>query len=56
MVEGRTMKEVAFFVAEKLAVLDSVVSTTTHFVLKQYKIDGVVLEGEEKDHRQVIVP
>ena len=56
MIEGRTMKEVAFFVAEKLAVLDSVVSTTTHFVLKKYKIDGVVLEGEEKDYRQVIVP
>ena len=56
MVEGRTMKEVAFFVAEKLAVLDSVVSTTTHFVLKKFKIDGVVLDVEEKDHRQVIVP
>ena len=56
MVEGRSMKEVAFFVAEKLAVLDSVVSTTTHFVLKKYKTDGVILEGDEKDYRQVIVP
>lgn len=56
MVEGRTMKEVAFFVAEKLSVLDSVLSTATHFVLKKYKVDGVVLEDEERDYRQVIVP
>jgi len=56
MVEGRTMKEVAFFVAEKLSVLDSVLSTATHFVLKKYKVEGVVLEDEEKDYRQVIVP
>lgn len=56
MIEGRTMKEVAFFVAEKLSVLDSVLSTATHFVLKKYKVEGVVLEDEEKDYRQVIVP
>lgn len=56
MVEGRTIKEVAFFVAEKLSVLDSVLSTATHFVLKKYKVEGVVLEDEEKDYRQVIVP
>ncbi len=56
MIEGRTMKEVAFFVAEKLSVLDSVLSTATHFVLKKYKVDGVVLEDEERDYRQVIVP
>ncbi|MCM8901441.1 Lrp/AsnC family transcriptional regulator [Caldicoprobacter algeriensis] len=56
MIEGRTMKEVAFFVAEKLSVLDSVLSTATHFVLKKYKVDGVILEDEEKDYRQVIVP
>lgn len=56
MVEGKTMKEVAFFVAEKLSVLDSVLSTATHFVLKKYKIDGIILEEEEKDYRQVIIP
>lgn len=53
-VEGKTMKEVAFFVAEKLSVMDSVLSTSTHFVLKKYKIDGVVLDEDEKDIRQVI--
>lgn len=53
-VEGKTMKEVAFFVAEKLSVLDSVLSTSTHFLLKKYKVDGVILEEEYKDVRQAI--
>jgi len=53
-VEGKTMKEVAFFVAEKLSVLDSVMSTSTHFLLKKYKVDGVILEEEHTDIRQVI--
>jgi len=53
-IEGKTMKEVAFFVAEKLSVLESVLSTSTHFVLKKYKIDGVILEDDQEDLRQVI--
>jgi DNA-binding Lrp family transcriptional regulator len=53
-VEGKTMKEVAFFVAEKLSVMDSVLSTSTHFLLKKYKVDGVILEEDHKDIRQVI--
>lgn len=36
-VEGKTMKEIAFFVAERLAPIDGVLSTTTHFILKRYK-------------------
>lgn len=55
-VQGKSMKEVALFVAEKLATLEHVTSTVTHFVLKKYKEDGVILEGEETNHRQVIVP
>lgn len=54
MVEGKTMKDVAFFVAQKLSVLDEVQGTATHFVLKAYKIDGVILEEDEKDGREVI--
>ncbi|MBC7765482.1 MAG: Lrp/AsnC family transcriptional regulator [Hyphomonadaceae bacterium] len=54
IVEGRTMKEVALFVAEKLAPMDSVVSTATHFVLKKYKDEGIIFEEKEKDDRQVI--
>ncbi|HAV43610.1 TPA: AsnC family transcriptional regulator [bacterium] len=51
IVEGKGMKEVAYFVAEKLATLEGVQSTATHFVLKRYKVDGVVVEPAEKDRR-----
>ncbi len=54
-VEGKTMKEVAFFVAEKLAVLECVLSTTTHFVLKKYKDKGTVFNVSGNDDREVIV-
>ena len=53
-IEGKNMKEVALFVANRLATMDSVVSTVTHFVLKKYKDDGIVFEDNEKDSRQVI--
>lgn len=46
MVEGRTLKEVALFVSEKLAMLDKVLSTATHFILKKYKSEGVLLESD----------
>ena len=42
VIEGSTMKDGAFFVAEKLAPIESIVSTSTHFVLRKYKHDGVV--------------
>jgi len=50
------MKEVALFVAEKLATVEHVQSTMTHFVLKQYKQAGVVFDDKEEDRRQVITP
>lgn len=53
-IEGKTMKDVALFVAEKLAPMDSVISTATHFVLKKYKDEGIVYEDNEKDTREVI--
>lgn len=53
-IEGATMKEVALFVAQKLAPMDSVISTATHFVLKKYKEDGLTFYQDEKDARQVI--
>ena len=52
-IEGRTMKEVAFFVAQKLAPLDSIVSTATHFVLKKYKDKGVnytIIDNDERGY------
>ena len=51
-IEGRTMREVALFVSEKLSTLESVLSTATHFVLKTYKQGGVMTYGEETDERE----
>ncbi|MDP2953728.1 MAG: Lrp/AsnC family transcriptional regulator [Chloroflexota bacterium] len=56
LVSGKTMQEVAGFVTEKLAPLDTVQGTVTHFVLKRYKEDGDILEGEEKVKRQPLMP
>ena len=50
------MKSVAQFVAAKLAPLDSVLSTSTHFVLKKYKDYGTIIEDEAKDERTLITP
>ena len=54
IIEGKTMKEVALFVAQKLAPMDSIISTATHFILKKYKEEGIVFNDDEKDTRQVI--
>ncbi|NLB79422.1 MAG: Lrp/AsnC family transcriptional regulator [Clostridiaceae bacterium] len=55
VVEGKTMKEVALFVAEKLAPIDSVLSCATHFVLKKYKDNGVVFNKVHLDDREAVV-
>ncbi|MDD5603550.1 MAG: Lrp/AsnC family transcriptional regulator [Eubacteriales bacterium] len=55
IIEGRTMKEVALFVAEKLATLDSVLSTATHFVLKKYKDKGIIFGKKPEDDREAII-
>lgn len=55
LVEGKDMKQVAFFVAEKLSTIEGVISTATHFVLKKYKDDGVVIE-EDPDNRLAVTP
>lgn len=55
VVEGRTMKEVALFVAEKLAPIESVISTSTHFVLRKYKDHGVQFGQQRKDEREAVV-
>ena len=51
MVEGRTMREVALFVAEKLALIESVTATATHFVLRKYKDKGVIYGVVDVDER-----
>lgn len=55
-IEGKTMKEVARFVSEKLSPLESVLSTATHFVLKKYKDHGSILGQQKSDERQLISP
>ena len=55
--KGKTMKQVALFVAEKLATIDQIQSTSTHFMLKTYKKDGVIFkEDSDKDERLVVSP
>lgn len=54
IVEGKTMKEVAMFVSEKLAVQDNVIGTATHFVLKKYKDHGTIFKEKKASNREVI--
>ncbi|UCC68913.1 MAG: Lrp/AsnC family transcriptional regulator [Armatimonadota bacterium] len=56
VVQGKTMREVAYFVAERLAPLDHVLSTATHFVLKRYKVDGDVMEERSENKRLPVTP
>ena len=58
MVYGKSMYDVASFVADKIACIESVKSTVTLFVLKQYKESGIILEDERKDagERLVVTP
>lgn len=53
--KGKTMKEVAFFVARKLAMMDEVVETSTHFVLKKYKDTGVIFADPKADERGNVI-
>jgi DNA-binding Lrp family transcriptional regulator len=55
-VVGSDLKEVAFFVSEKLATLEGIVSTATHFMLKTYKEHGVVMEERERHERLKVTP
>ena len=54
MIEGESMKDVALFVASKLAPMDNVLSTATSFVLKKYKDHGTIFKEREFDDREVI--
>ena len=56
MIEAKTMKEIALFVSSKLAPMDTVESTVTHFVMKKYKEHGIPLINKKKDERMLITP
>src|SRR5208283_4795418 len=56
VVEGDDLREVARFVAEKLATIQGVVSTATHFMLKVYKEQGMMIHGEKNEERLAVSP
>ena len=55
-IEGKTLKDVAQFVSEKLSTLDAVLSTKTNFILKKYKDHGTILATKPKDERIQMIP
>ena len=55
-VKGKSLKEVAMFVSQRLSAMEGVLSTATHFVLKRYKDKGIFIEDEEQDERSMICP
>ena len=54
--KARTMRQLALFVAEKLSTIEHVISTATHFVLRKYKDQGVVMDESEEDLRLKVTP
>lgn len=56
IVEGASLKTVALFVTEKLATLEHVLGTNTHFILKKYKEFGVAIGDDEKNSRLAVTP
>ncbi len=55
LITCKTMHEIANFIAQKLAPIEGVQGTVTHFMLKRYKEDGEILEGGEEVKRQPLV-
>ena len=51
MLEGKTLQQVSRFVSERISTFVGVISTATHFILKKYKIEGVLTEKENADNR-----
>ena len=54
IIEGKTLREVAQFVSDKLAPMDAVLSTKTNFILKKYKDHGTILAKPAKDERELM--
>jgi DNA-binding Lrp family transcriptional regulator len=56
VLEGKSLREIASFVSEKLATIQGVISTATHFMLKPYKVQGVLMKREENEGRLAVSP
>ncbi len=55
-INGKTLKEVSKFVYDKLATMETVISTQTNFVLRKYKDHGIIFNTEKQDERLAIIP
>lgn len=55
-IEGKSLREISTFVSEKLSTLDSVISTSTHFILKKYKDHGTIMHEKYEDERMIVTP
>lgn len=55
IIEGKTLRDVARFVSDKIAPMESVLSTSTHFILKKYKSNGTIFAAAPKDEREAVV-
>ena len=55
-IEGKTLKEISMFVSQKLSTLESILSTTTHFILKKYKDHGTIMNQNKEDERMMMTP
>lgn len=55
ILEGKSMKEIAYFISNKLSTLDTVNSCATHFILKKYKEHGIILEKNNQDDERLMI-
>ena len=55
IIEDSTLREVASFVSEKVAPIDGVISTSTHFILKKYKSNGISFDSKPEDNRETMI-
>ena len=56
IIEGKSLQEIADFIATRLATIEGVASTRSHFMLKPYKKDGLIVDNKERDRRLVVSP
>ena len=56
IIEGKSLQDVANFVATRLSTIEGVTQTRSHFMLKPYKTDGIIIEDKEHDRRLVMTP
>lgn len=54
ILRGKTLREVALFVSQKLSPIDGVISTATHFILKKYKQNNVIFTPKEEQKERLI--